>query len=333
MNPEHLKAVLAGADAIREWRALHPRVRLDLSGADLRDAHLSGANLSFGNLFGAVLNRADLSRADLSGADLSDATILDAAFRDADLSDADLSGAFLVGADLSGAFLRNANLSGANLSDANLSGATIGWTVLDASMSEARGLESVRHVDASYYASALLATPGIPDVFLRGIGVPQPVMDLLPLLRNELFYRYSTFISYSRKDDTFAERLYNSLQGEGVRVWKDTHEIRPGEKIRKAVFEQIQLRDKLIVLLSKASLASDWVESEVEHALERERREPGTTVLFPVALDRTWETTDVAWAAELRTRLIFDFKGWKTRSRYDAAVKQILDHLRPRPSP
>jgi TIR domain len=51
-----------------------------------------------------------------------------------------------------------------------------------------------------------------------------------------------------------------------------------------AIDEAIRLRDKLLLILSEASIASDWVEDEVSkaHAEERER---GTTMLFPIRID------------------------------------------------
>ena len=51
-----------------------------------------------------------------------------------------------------------------------------------------------------------------------------------------------------------------------------------------------------------------------------------------MALDRAWHETDVSWAAALRPRLIFDFKGWRTPRSYDLRVKEILEHLRQKPS-
>ena len=225
MNPEHVALVRQGAAAIVEWRVGNPDVTFDLSEANLSRADLSHADLS----------HADLSRADLSGADLFSARLRIANLSDANLSDAnlefaDLRIANLSDANLSSAHLGFADLGTATLKRANLSNARLISTVLGSGTASARGLGTVEHTGPSFYDSELLATPGVPDVFLRGIGVPEPIIQVLPLLRNEPIYRHSTFISYSWKNNTFAERLYNSLQGAGVRVWKDNHEIRPGER-------------------------------------------------------------------------------------------------------
>jgi uncharacterized protein YjbI with pentapeptide repeats len=73
-----------------EWRAAHPEIRPELSGAGLCGLELANANLA----------GADLRRADLRGANLN--------------------GAALAGADLSGADFFKTVLDGADLADANL---------------------------------------------------------------------------------------------------------------------------------------------------------------------------------------------------------------------
>ena len=42
---------------------------------------------------------------------------------------------------------------------------------------------------------------------------------------------YSCFISYSSKDQTFAERLHNDLPDKGVRCWFAPEDMTIGERI------------------------------------------------------------------------------------------------------
>ncbi len=42
---------------------------------------------------------------------------------------------------------------------------------------------------------------------------------------------YSCFVSYSHADKSFARRLYDTLQGRGIRCWLDEHELLPGDDI------------------------------------------------------------------------------------------------------
>jgi len=67
-NEEHYKILIQGPDVWNAWRANHPGVRPDLSGADLFGANLSGANLEGAKLEGANLRWADLTGSKLEGA-------------------------------------------------------------------------------------------------------------------------------------------------------------------------------------------------------------------------------------------------------------------------
>ena len=42
---------------------------------------------------------------------------------------------------------------------------------------------------------------------------------------------------------------------------------------------------KLLIILSESSVNSDWVEREIQAAMEKERRSPGNTVPLPIRLD------------------------------------------------
>ena len=84
----------------------------------------------------------------------------------------------------------------------------------------------------------------------------------------------------------------------------------------------IRVHDKLLLILSKASVASQWVEQEVETALARERQQ-GTTILFPIRIDNTVMTLEMGWPALIRnTRNIGDFQRWKTHDVYQTALAQ-----------
>ena len=75
---------------------------------------------------------------------------------------------------------------------------------------------------------------------------------------------YSCFISYSSKDDAFAKRLYADLQSNHVRCWFAPEDLKIGDRIRTGIDEAIRVHDKLLLILSKSSVASGWVEREVK---------------------------------------------------------------------
>jgi uncharacterized protein YjbI with pentapeptide repeats len=268
-------------------------IRAHLRDADLRDAHLRDANLTGANLTGAHLTAADLRDAYLAranlfgailfGADLRDVNLTGANLRDANLTRANLTSANLTGADLTGANLRDANLNGANLTDVHLLETIFG----NVNLTGAIGLETCRHRGPSTIDHRTLQRSGtLPLAFLRGVGLPDNLIEYLPALFNQAIQHYSCFISYSAKDQDFAERLHADLQGRGVRCWFAPHDLRIGKKILDEIDAAIRLRDRVLLILSEHAINSDWVEDEVTAGFEEERKR-GEEVLFPVRLDDT----------------------------------------------
>jgi hypothetical protein len=104
--------------------------------------------------------------------------------------------------------------------------------------------------------------------------------------------------------------------------------MRIGDRIRARIDEVIRIHDKVLLILSENSIASNWVEKEVETALEREA-EITTTVLFPVRLDDAVMKRKIGWAADVkRTRHIGDFRNWKENDMYQEAFRRLLRDLR-----
>jgi hypothetical protein len=170
----------------------------------------------------------------------------------------------------------------------------------------------------------------IPEHFLRGCGVPDSVIAYIPSLIGSLspIQFYSCFISYSAKDQKFAERLHADLQAKGVRVWFAPEDLKIGAKTRVALDESIRVHDKLLLVLSENSVASDWVEKEVETAMERERREK-RLVLFPIRLDDAVMGIDSGWPADIkRARNIGDFRKWKRHDSYTKAFDRLMRDLK-----
>lgn len=140
---------------------------------------------------------------------------------------------------------------------------------------------------------------------------------------------YSAFISYSSKDEDFARHLYNDLQVNNVRCWFAPEDLKIGDKFRERIDESIRLYDKLLVILSEHSVASDWVEDEVTRALDRERQQAGRLVLFPIRLDDAVLTAQPAWASGIRLkRHIGDFSRWKDHDAYQTAFTRLLRDLK-----
>ena len=304
-DSEHVVKLREGPNSWNRWREEYAGVVPKLSGTDLRGANLAGAKLHWAQLDEANLSRALLFGADLFGANLSRGNLSGANFVLADLGEADLGEADLREARLCGTVLVNTNLR------------------------EARGLDSCNHDGPSTIEHQTLIRSGIlPLAFLRGCGLPDVFIDYLPSLLNQPIQFFSCFISYSTRDQEFAERLHADLQNKGVRCWFAPKDLKIGDPIRQRIDEAIRLHEKLLLILSEHSAGSDWVREEVESCLEREHREK-PPVLFPVRLDNAVMETEVAWAASIRRqRHIGDFSKWKDPDSYQKAFDRLLKDLK-----
>jgi uncharacterized protein YjbI with pentapeptide repeats len=318
-NPEHVDILKQGVKVWDKWKQdRQVKLKPSESRPQLSSADFSGAILSGADLVGADLVGADLSRADLSGADFNRA-----ALNRANLKNANLSLTRLVGADLSGAIL-----SGADFTDAKLGYGSFG----NNDLSQVKGLETVRHSAPSTIGiDTIYKSRGqIPEVFLRGCGVPESFIVQIPALVAAMqpIQFYSCFISYSSKDQDFAERLYADLQSKGVRCWFAPEDLKIGAEIRVGIDESIRVYDKLLLVLSETSVKSQWVQQEVETALAKER-EQGRTVLFPIRLDDAVMEVNVGWPSYLRyTRNIGDFTRWKDHDAFEKSFARLLRDLK-----
>ncbi len=350
MGSENNETALIAVDKLREKGWL---TNGSLRDADLRDANLRGANLFGAYLTEAILNGVDLSNANLSNAylidtdlrnaelshtDLSSADLSDANLSGADLRNANLRGANLFGADLSNANLRGANLFGANLTNADISEARCGHTIFaDVDLSEVKDLDTILH----YYPSILgidtlyKSRGSIPDVFLRGCGVPDKMITFAKSLVNSPIDFYSCFISYNHKDKSFARRVHDTLQGRGIRCWLDEKQMLPGDDIYEEIDRGIRYWDKILLCCSENSLSSWWVDNEIDTAFNKERhimREQGKKILALIPLDLDGHLHSKQYESgkkrQLRSRISANFKGWESdNDLFDQEIEKVIRAL------
>ena len=241
--------------------------------------------------------------------------------------------------DLREAELYRAGLRGAQLGGADLSRASIGYTTFGANdLSDVKGLETVLHAGPSTIGiDTIYRSQGkIPLAFLRGAGVPDSFIEYMGSLTGKALEFYSCFISYSTKDQEFADRLYADLQNKGVRCWFAPHDIQAGKKIHEQIDAAIRMHEKLLLILSPNSMNSEWVKTEIRKARKRERTEK-KRVLFPVRLAsfeaiRDWELFDADegrdLAVEIREYFIPDFSDWKNHDSYAKGFENLLRDLK-----
>jgi len=357
-NQEHLDILAKGVGPWNAWRGQTAGVP-SLEFAALRGAHMDYIRLSSARLTSAELAGASLRHADLTGAQLLGADLTGAHLAEADLSGADLNGADLSGADLSnaalirasfrGAVLNRANLCGTHLHGADIRGAHLNETdfasaslgntyFANVDLSTAKGLDTTRSAaPSSIGLDTIYRSHGrIPEAFLRGAGVPENFITFMRSLTGVALEFYSCFISYSTKDQDFADRLYADLQARGVRCWFAPHDIQGGQKIHEQIDEAIRGYDKLLLILSDASMNSNWVKTEIANARDREEQQK-RQMLFPITIVplphiKDWKLFDadrgIDSAREIREYFIPDFSNWKEHDLYQKEFDRLLRDLR-----
>lgn len=123
------------------------------------------------------------------------------------------------------------------------------------------------------------------------------------------------FISYSHQDKEFADKLATHLVKNNAHVWVDTWELNVGDSIINKVQEAIQSASALLVVLSSASVQSEWCKKELSAGLMRELEEKRVLVL-PVRLD------NCEIPMFLREKMYADF-----RTNFDVGLKAVVDSI------
>src|SRR5687768_8036885 len=80
------------------------------------------------------------------------------------------------------------------------------------------------------------------------------------------------FISYSRRDQAFAEKLNSSLQKIGFDSWIDRVDIPPTADWWDQIEKGIEAADACVFLLSPDSIISSVCNDEINHAIKNGKR-------------------------------------------------------------
>ncbi len=351
-DQRQLEILKKGPRLWNEFRERKADLVPDLVEADLRGADLTEVNFKRANLKAAKLDRANLTRAKLGGANLRGANLPETNLRWADLGAATLRQANLIGANLGAAILMDVDLTRADLTEADLTKADLIWAVFstasldrtkfdqshlhrtvfaDVDLSAAKGLEAITHEGPSTIGIDTIYRSGgnIPEVFLRGCGVPDSFIAHAKALVGKPIEFYSCFISYSELDQEFAERLCADLQAKRLRCWYFPESAKWGEPVWGEIDQGIKVYDKLIVICSQHSLVSRPVLREIERALQREDRE-GRNVLFPLRIDEyLFEQWEHPRKADVLSKVVGDFRGWDHGvEKYRLSFEKLLKALR-----
>ncbi|BAY44255.1 hypothetical protein SAMD00079811_18510 [Scytonema sp. HK-05] len=80
----------------------------------------------------------------------------------------------------------------------------------------------------------------------------------------------SVFLSHNKEDKPFVRKLARDLDNHGVKIWLDEAEIKVGESLIGKIRSGLDKVDYVAVILSPNSIASSWVQREVDVAMNQE---------------------------------------------------------------
>ena len=144
----------------------------------------------------------------------------------------------------------------------------------------------------------------------------------------------SVFLSHSSKDHRFVHRLGGDLRVEGITVWIDESEIRVGDSFIRKIQEAMSTLDFIGIILSPDSVASNWVQLELNAAIAFQQdtksivRDNVNVKILPIL----YRDCDIPLF--LREIRYADFRNCdKDDDVYRAALNELLNTLSPIPDP
>lgn len=80
--------------------------------------------------------------------------------------------------------------------------------------------------------------------------------------RNDSVFAYDVFLSHSSKDKDIVRAVAERLKADGIRVWFDEWEIKPGDNIPAKIEDGLERSRILVFCMSANAFSSDWTQLE-----------------------------------------------------------------------
>lgn len=123
------------------------------------------------------------------------------------------------------------------------------------------------------------------------------------------------FISYSRRDKDVADYIAGELRSRGAEVFIDYQRIQAGESFPRRLASEIDSSSAIVFLLSKHSVTSKWVISEVYYAHQQDK------LIVPVMLDATKLPGDLFFLSPIDR---VDFIGWSKDVHIEDSLRKLI---------
>ena len=136
-------------------------------------------------------------------------------------------------------------------------------------------------------------------------------------------------ISGKTNNKPFARKIYEALIAKGVNVFIDEKKLKPGDDFYESLSKGIEHYDKMVLVCSKESLESWWVDREIDRVLAKESelmKERGKRIilLIPIMIDDFIFEWKGAKKEEIKRYLIGDFREWENEEKFEKALTNLI---------
>jgi TIR domain/Pentapeptide repeats (8 copies) len=287
-----------------EWLPGRPfQAKSNLSGCNFRSAKFVGTSFGFTSAVDSDFSHAEFNGARVDKADFRNSifskALIAAEFNDTDLTGADFDNAYIMGAK---------------------------FTNVDLSKTRRLGKAQL-YPPVTIDARSLMKSGALPRSLYRACGLTDKASGALQKILHSGPKRTKAFISYSSRDESVVKKIQSDLEDHGIETWFAPRDLPIGAETRSTLDKAVLGANKLIIVLSKRAIVSDWVQQEVELAIERDRTSK-RPFLIPIRIDNAVLKSRIGWAAYLRrTRNIGDFSSPHRDAQYFESLGRLISDL------
>lgn len=135
---------------------------------------------------------------------------------------------------------------------------------------------------------------------------------------------HDVFISYSRSDSEYVVRVCNALENRGISYFLDKEDIHGGQNdFTKVITNEVMDCKVFLLIGSKHSFASDWVEREIHYCVTR--KQDYKSSIFPLITDNAEIPPHIEFElSKINCRFLSD--GYSIENDLAAEVEELIKH-------
>ena len=115
------------------------------------------------------------------------------------------------------------------------------------------------------------------------------------------------FISHSERDRKIVEKIAERLRAQGDTVWQSRSHLKAGENFQKMILEELEGADVRLIIVSKNSFRSEWVQQEFATIALQQEVSGGPRPIIPIKVDEVSVPSYLAHLQYLDFSQDFDF--------------------------